>query len=116
MEDLVNKSLARRTVKYEDALGTFYSIHNLQLTYLQEQAQNLEALHKKLVNQYWKLYKGKEKCENGFLTLEMLTYLSIPLYLPSLLKYLFTYLPTYLHTYLHTYLLTYLPTYLLVPT
>lgn len=61
MEDLVNKSLARRTVKSEDALGTFYSIHNLQLTYLQEQAQNLEALHKKLVNQYKKLYKG-EKC------------------------------------------------------
>ena len=61
MEDLVNKSLARRTVKSEDALGTFYSIHNLQLTYLQEQAQNLEALHKKLVNRYKKLYKG-EKC------------------------------------------------------
>ena len=67
MEDLVNKSLARRTVKSEDALGTFYSIHNLQLTYLQEQAQNVEALHKKLVNHYKKLYKGEKSVRIAFL-------------------------------------------------
>lgn len=60
MEDLVNKSLARRTVKSEDVLGTFYSVHNLQLTFLQEQAVNLEALHKKLVDRYRKVYEGKK--------------------------------------------------------
>lgn len=58
MEELVNKSLARRTVKSDDVMGTFYSIHNLQLTFLQEQATNLEALHKKLVDQYMEVYKG----------------------------------------------------------
>ena len=59
MEDLVNKSLARRTVDSEDAIGTWYTVHNLQLTFLHEQATNLEALHKKLVDRYRKVYKGK---------------------------------------------------------
>lgn len=59
MEDLVNKSLARRTVTSDDITGTWYNIHNLQLTFLQEQATNLEALHKKLVNRYRNVYSGK---------------------------------------------------------
>lgn len=59
MEDLVNKSLARRTVDSEDAIGTWYTVHNLQLTFLHEQATNLEALHKNLVDRYRKVYKGK---------------------------------------------------------
>ena len=58
MEELVNKSLAKRTVKSDDVMATFYSIHNLQLTFLQEQATNLEALHKKLVDQYMEVYEG----------------------------------------------------------
>ena len=59
MEDLVNKSLARRTVTSDDITGTWYSVHNLQLTFLQEQATNLEALHKKLVDRYRHVYNGK---------------------------------------------------------
>ena len=61
MEDLVNKSLARRTVTSDesDMKGTWYSVHNLQLTFLQEQAADLQALHKKLVDRYWKVYSGK---------------------------------------------------------
>lgn len=61
MEDLVNKSLARRTVTSDesDMKGTWYSVHNLQLTFLQEQATDLQALHKKLVDRYWKVYNGK---------------------------------------------------------
>ena len=57
----MNKSLARRTVKSEDVLGTFYSVHNLQLTFLQEQTKDLEALHKKLVDRYSTVYKGKKQ-------------------------------------------------------
>ena len=59
MEDLVNKSLARRTVTSDDVTGTWYSVHNLQLTFLQEQATDLRALHKKLVDRYRKVYSGK---------------------------------------------------------
>ena len=59
MEDLVNKSLARKTVTSDDITGTWYSVHNLQLTFLQEQATNLEALHKKLVDRYSHVYGGK---------------------------------------------------------
>ena len=59
MEDLVNKSLARRTVTSDDITGTWYSVHNLQLTFLQEQATDLQALHKKLVDRYRKVYSGK---------------------------------------------------------
>jgi len=59
MEDLVNKSLARRTVTSDDITGTWYSVHNLQLTFLQEQATDLQALHKKLVDRYRKVYSGE---------------------------------------------------------
>lgn len=61
MEDLVNKSLARRTVTSDesDMKGTWYSVHNLQLTFLQEQATDLQALHEKLVDRYRKVYSGK---------------------------------------------------------
>ena len=75
MEDLVNKSLARRTVKSEDVLGTFYSVHNLQLTFLQEQARDLEALHKKLVGRYSNVYKGEKHSKDtveSFLCLQSL--------------------------------------------
>ena len=62
MEELVNKSLAKRTVTSEDVMETFYSIHNLQLTFLIEQTKDksLEALHKKLVDRYGKVYKGRQ--------------------------------------------------------
>lgn len=61
MEELVNKSLAKRNVKSEDVTEIFYSIHNLQLTFLIEQTKDksLEALHKKLVDRYGKVYKGR---------------------------------------------------------
>lgn len=77
MEDLVNKSLARRTVKSEDVLGTFYSVHNLQLTFLQEQAINLEALHKKLVDRYRKVYKGmfSEMIDDGYIHWNLLRHM-----------------------------------------
>lgn len=62
MEELVNKSLAKRTVKSEDVMETFYNIHNLQLTFLIEQTKDksLQALHKKLVDRYGKVYKGRQ--------------------------------------------------------
>lgn len=77
MEDLVNKSLARRTVKSEDVLGTFYSVHNLQLTFLQEQARNLEALHKKLVDRYQEVYEGKlsEMTDDGYIHWNLLRHM-----------------------------------------
>lgn len=77
MEDLVNKSLARRTVKSEDVMGTFYSIHNLQLTFLQEQAKNAEELHRKLVDRYRKVYKGKfsEMFDDGYIHWNLLRHM-----------------------------------------
>lgn len=59
MEELVNKSLAKRNVKSEDVTEIFYSIHNLQLTFLIEQTKDKSSLHKKLVDRYGKVYKGR---------------------------------------------------------
>lgn len=62
MDNLVGKSLARKITTSADAIvvsNTFYSVHNLQLTFLQEQCGNTEALHKKLVERYRTVYKGK---------------------------------------------------------
>ncbi|KAJ7373729.1 wD repeat domain [Desmophyllum pertusum] len=77
MEDLVNKSLARRTVTSEDVMGTWYSVHNLQLTFLQEQATNLDALHKKLVDRYRNVYKGKfnEMINDGYIHWNLLRHM-----------------------------------------
>lgn len=77
MEDLVNKSLARRTVDSEDAIGTWYTVHNLQLTFLHEQATNLEALHKKLVDRYRKVYKGNfsEMKNDGYIHRNLLRHM-----------------------------------------
>ena len=61
MKDLVNKSLARRTVTSDDITGTWYSVHNLQLTFLQEQSTDLQLLHKELVDRYRKVHSDKSR-------------------------------------------------------
>ena len=53
------KSLARKTVTSQDIIGTWYSVHNLQLTFLQEQSANLNDLHKRIVDRYRRFYKGE---------------------------------------------------------
>ena len=60
MDKLVGKSLARKIITSPDVLvsSTFYSVHNLQLTFLQEQCSDTESLHRKLVERYRKVYKG----------------------------------------------------------
>ncbi|XP_015776356.1 PREDICTED: apoptotic protease-activating factor 1-like [Acropora digitifera] len=79
MEELVNKSLAKRNVKSEDVTETFYSIHNLQLTFLIEQTKDksLEALHKKLVDRYGKVYKEKfsDMIDDGYIHWNLLRHM-----------------------------------------
>ena len=63
MDELVNKSLARKNEPSLSESGcdqeVSYSVHNLQLTYLQEQTTDIVALHRKLVDRY------KTVCEGG---------------------------------------------------
>ncbi|XP_032220712.2 apoptotic protease-activating factor 1 isoform X2 [Nematostella vectensis] len=59
MDELVNKSLARKCVQSQDALGISYSIHNLQLAFLQELSTDKVALHAKIIDRYRDVYGGK---------------------------------------------------------
>ncbi|EDO47633.1 predicted protein [Nematostella vectensis] len=58
MDELVNKSLARKCVQSQDALGISYSIHNLQLAFLQELSTDKVALHAKIIDRYRDVYGG----------------------------------------------------------
>ena len=62
MDELVNKSLARKNVPplsdSECVWQVSYSVHNLQLTYLQEQSTDTTTLHKKLVDRYKHICEG----------------------------------------------------------
>jgi len=71
MDELVNKSLARKSVQSDsDITTTWYSVHNLQLTYLREQiGKKAIELHVKLVLRYKEVYDGKGLYVNHFLIL-----------------------------------------------